>query len=261
MAEATAKEANPFDALPDESLVLILEMCSPQDLARSEMVCRRWRHRASTGCSSAWLRHAKNVWARSGFVYNIPPNPPRPMLERIGEVPVGAMRRALVRFDTAGLVERGEWMRLLRTKLLWGTSVFSRSSTRGWSPPDWAGSVNDCKAAFLLARIEVGRSMPLESELPRQKWDLVYNQHTSETFEIEFLEGHEMTASSHPGMKFTWSLIRDENIWPMGLQVENFPMHRFKRKADGLWIMSNAHVTIEQRVPPQGELPLDLSLS
>lgn len=257
MAEA-GNEANPFDDLPNESLVLILELCAPRDLARCEMFCRRWRDRASsTCCSSAWLRHARDGWVGSGWTHNVPPLPPRPTLERLGEVPVGAMRRALVRFDTAGLVERGEWTRLLRAKLVWGTSVCSRRSpTRGWSFPDWAASANDCKAAFLLARVEARRGMPLESELPRQKWDLVYNQHPSETFEIEFLlEGHEMTASSHPGMKFTWCLL------PTGLQIETFPMHKFVRKANGLWIMSNAHVTIEQRVPPPGDLPLDLSPS
>ena len=83
------------------------------------------------------------------------------------------------------------------------------------------------------------------SELPRQKWDLVYNQHPPETFEIEFLlEGHEMTASSHPGMKFTWCLL------PTGLKIETSDgpadrEHKFVRKANGLWIVSNAHVTIE----------------
>ncbi|KAL3826450.1 hypothetical protein ACHAXA_011259 [Cyclostephanos tholiformis] len=264
MAEASGGVTNPFDALPDESLVLIMEMCAPHDLARCEMVCRRWRKRVSTDCSAAWLRHGLDVWTRTGWVHNVPPLPPRPTLERIGEVSVGAMRRALVRFDTAGLVERDEWTRLLRTKLIWGTSACpSRSPTRGWRPPDWAAGMNDSKAAFLLARIEAGRRMPLESELSRQRWDLAYNRDPSDspelgTFEVEFLDGHEMTASSHPGMKFSWSVYRDENSVPVGLQVENFPVHSFERKANGLWIMSNAFVTIEQRAPPPGDLPLDL---
>jgi hypothetical protein len=276
MTEASKEEGNPFDALPDESLASIMDMCSPRDLAKCEMVCRRWRNiiACSTDCSSSWLRHACDVWRNTGWSHNVPPLPPRPMLERLGRVPVGDMRRALVRYDTTGLMERIDWMRLLRAKLVWGTSACpSRSPTRGWCTPEWATRVNDSKAAFLLARVEVGRRMPLESELSRQKWDLFYNHRPSddddddddeldmfvaEAFEIEFLAGREMTASSHPGMKFSWSIHRDEYSVPAGLQVENFPMHTFKRKANGLWIMSNAFVTIEQRAPPIGDLPLDL---
>ena len=62
-----------------------------------------------------------------------------------------------------------------------------------------------------------------------------------------------MTASSHPGMKFTWCLL------PTGLKIENSDgpadrEHKFVRKANGLWIVSNAHVTIEQRAPPPRRL-------
>jgi hypothetical protein len=271
MAEEIKEGGGPFDALPDESLASIMDMCSPRDLAQCEMVCRRWRNAAcGADVSSTWLRHARDVWTNTGWSHNVPPLPPRPVLERLGGVPVGDVRRALARYDTAGLHERDEWMRLLRAKLVWGTSACAfRSPTRGWVVPEWIARVNDSKAAFLLANVEVRRRMPLETELSRQKWDLFYNRDASddddrldtfvpEAFEVEFLIGREMTASSHPDMKFSWSIYRDECSVPIGLQVENFPLHTFRRTADGLWMMTNAFVTILQRAPPIGDLPLDL---
>ena len=69
------------------------------------------------------------------------------------------MRRALVRFDTA-------------------CSAPNSCGDRrrgGWSFPDWAASANDLQGGV------PARAGRWESELPRQKWDLVYNQHPSET--------------------------------------------------------------------------------
>jgi hypothetical protein len=269
-----------FDIIPDESLVVILDYCSPQDLAKCcELVCHRWRRCISSKCfSSTWLRHARNVWVNTGWTYNIPPHlPPRMMIERLGEVPLRHIRRALVRYDTAGLVEREGWIKTLRAKLLYGTSICTRSPmARGWCVPDWAIRINDAKATFLLAQLEVKRTTPLEFELIRQKWDLIYkheeqdnNENQQMIFEMEFSNTNEVTASSHPGVKFTWNLIRGNdnnngrrtNNIP-GLQIEDFPMHIFNRLDNGLWTISNDHVLITQRVVPYpNEVPLDLSPS
>ena len=248
------QEARPFDALPDELLIHIMQLCEPAALARCEMVCPRWRSCIFAGGSGAWLRKTEELWKGTGWIYNV--SRACPMMERLSKVSVSAMRRALVRFDTAGLTEKSEWMRLLRIKLLWGHAVCT-PSPRGWVAPNWAVNIDDCKAAFLFARIETARQLPLRSELLRQKWDLVYYHHQFEVFEIEFFEGNEMTATSHPGARFHWSLqggAGDSN--EPGLQVERFPLHKFSRRADGLWTMKNAHVTIDQRMPPSDDLPL-----
>lgn len=269
---------NSFNIIPDESLVVILDFCSPHDLGKCELVCHRWRRCISSKCfSSTWLRHAANVWVNTGWKHNVPPVlPPRKIIERIGDVPLRHMRRALVRYDTAGLVEREGWIKTLRAKLLYGTSICTRSPmARGWCVPEWALRINDAKATFLLARVEVKRTTPLESELIRQKWDLIYKHDEDEQdddenepmiFEMEFLDTNEVTASSHPGVKFTWNLIRGNedgrrtNNVP-GLQIESFPMHIFNRLDSGLWTISNDHVLITQRVPYPGEVPLDLTPS
>jgi hypothetical protein len=140
---------------------------------------------------------------------------------------------------------------------------------RGWCVPEWALRINDAKATFLLARVEVKRTTPLESELIRQKWDLVYKHDDEQDeddenepmiFEMEFLDTNEVTASSHPGVKFTWNLTRG-NEDGQGLQIESFPMHIFNRLDSGLWSISNDYVLITQRVPYPGEVPLDLTPS
>ena len=249
------QEARPFDALPDELLVHIMQFCGPADMARCESVSRRWRQCIAAGGGGAWLSKAEDAWRNTGWVHNVAPA--RPMMQRLSSVPVSTMRRSLIRFDTAGLTEKTDWMRLLRVKLLWGHSVCT-ATPRGWLAPSWAISIDDCKAAYLFARIEIARQMPLDSELLRQKWDLVYNHHPFETFEIEFFENKEMAASSHPGEKFRWSVQggpSQPNV-EAGLQIERFPLHRFSRMANGLWAIQNPHVLIQQRIPPSNDLPL-----
>lgn len=245
----------PFDLLPDELLHHIMRRCGPTDLAKCEIVCRRWRSCVSSGCDSAWLLKTAELWASTGWNHNV--SRVCRLSERLRTVPVPAMRRALTGYDTAGLIEKSEWMCLLLIELLWGRAVCSLSHT-GWVPPNWAIHIDDCKAAYLFARKEIARKVPLECELWRQKWDLTYVQHPLEQFEIEFFDNGEMTASSHPGARFRWRLHggRSHPDHPPGLQVENFPLHTLARKADGLWMMCNLHVVIEQRRPPLDDLPL-----
>ena len=151
------------------------------------------------------------VWTR-----NVPPLP-LPLPPDAGAPRRGAalmmwrtMRRALVRFDTAG--PRGAW-RVGRACSAPNSCGDRRRG--GWSFPDWAASANDLQGG-VPARAGRGAAggCPWESELPRQKW-VVYNQHPSETRSSSCWRGtrHEMTVSSHPGMKFTWCLL------PTGLQI------------------------------------------
>lgn len=245
-----------FDKIADECILQIVDYLGPFDLASCEGVSRRFNATiSSSGTSHMWLRFVDALWEETGFVFNVPRL--CPLLERISKVPVSAMRRELMRYDTTCLTERADWMQLLRAKLIWGLSICTRSP-RGWTAPQWARSINDCKAAFLFARIEVARKMPLDSELSRQKWDLIYNQQRHTIFDIEFFDNKEMTATSHGDMKFCWSLQGGPGSSgiEMGLQVDSFPMHKFTRESDGLWIISNAHVVMEQRSPPDDNMPL-----
>ncbi len=244
---------SPFDLLPDELLLHIMAQCVPRALSSSEAVCRRWRSLLSSGGAAAWLLNTEHLWAGTGWAHNVSRS--CALTERLDKVPVCAMRLALRGYDTAGLVEKSEWLRLLRVKLLWGPLVCARSP-RGWVAPPWALNLMDCKAAFYFAMIEIARDAPLECELPRQRWDLTFNAQPSELFEIEFFPNHEMTSTSHPGARMRWSMQHRGPTYASGLLIENFPLHAIRRRHDGLWVMANAHVTITQRPPPPGDLPL-----
>jgi hypothetical protein len=249
-------DLRPFDLLPDELLHLIMLRCGPTQLSRCELVCRRWRTCITPGGDSVWLRMTERLWRSTGWVHNVPRV--CPLTERLRKVPVGAMRRTLIRYDTAGLTERSEWMRLLRVALLWGHSACTLCD-RGWSAPGWALNINDCKAAYMFATLEVARKVPLECELTRQNWHLFYiHSGALERFDIQFFDNKQMTASSHPGATFRWSMQDGSSSrrGEPGLQIENFPLHTFARRADGLWSICNAHVVIEQGVPPPDMLPL-----
>jgi hypothetical protein len=249
------EDLRPFDLLPDELLHLIMLRCGPTELSRCEVVCRRWRTSITSGGDNVWVHKTAQLWRSTGWTHNVPRV--CPLTERLRSVPVGVMRRTLMGYDTAGLTERSEWMSLLRVALLWGHSACTRCD-RGWSAPGWALNINDCKAAYMFATLEVARKVPLECELTRQNWDLLYLHSALERFDIQFFDNKEMTASSHPGARFRWSVQGGGRhaYGEPGLQIENFPLHTFTRRADGLWRICNAHVVIEQRAPPPDMLPL-----
>jgi hypothetical protein len=244
-----------FDLLPDELLLQIMLHCAPAALLSSELVCRRWRAVLLSGGGAAWLTQTRQLWNNTGWVHNVARS--CPLMQRLSQVPVNAMRRALVGYDTAGLVEKYEWMRLLRAKLLWEPfSTFWTQSERGRVAPVWALNIEDCKAAWLFATEEIAREVPLEGELLRQKWDLIFHADPAQEFEIEFFADRTMTSSSHPGASFRWSLQTRDVAGMSGLQIENFPLHCSTRSSEGLWQMRNAYVSIIQRPPPPGDLPL-----
>jgi hypothetical protein len=249
-------DVRPFDSLPDELLHHIMLRCGPSELSRCEQVCRRWRSCAASGGESAWLLHTAQLWRRTGWTHNVPCA--LPLTERLRKLPVSLMRQVLSRYDTAGLVEKIEWMRLLRVELLWPraslTGTVCKRSPRGLVAPSWALNIDDCKAAFMFATIEIARPTPLESQLLQHEWDLIYNNHPGSSFDIQFFDNKEMTASSHPGARFRWRLRRDGD--QPGLEIENFPLHTFSRAADGLWCITNPWVTIKQRAASLHELPL-----
>lgn len=237
----------PFDLLPDELVHRIMLRCSPSALTRCEVVSHRWRECVLASGSSVWLLKTEEMWRRTGWIHNV--SSARPLSQRLSSVSAASMRQALSRYDCSGLSEKSEWIRLLRSHLLWGLGACTKAPT-GWVVPRWAIRMDDCKAAYLFARREITREAPLETELTRQKWDLLYNHHPVESFEIEFFENREMVATSHPGARFRWQ-IQDG-----GLQIETFPLHMFSRTSHGLWRIANENVVMTQRAPPPGDAPV-----
>lgn len=246
---------SPFDSLPDELLLQIMLHCAPSALLNGEAVCRRWRSLLQSGGAAAWLSNTECLWKATGWTHNV--SPAIPLMDRIRKVPVGVMRRVLADYDTAGLAEKSEWMRLLRVKLLWGNvSHFFTRNSRGKVAPQWALEVDDCKAAWHFAVIEIARDVPFEAEVVRQHWDLIYNENPDGVFDMIFSANHTMTCTSHPGATFRWWIQPWRDLSPPGLQIENFPLHRFSRRRDGLWMARNAYVSIIQRSPPPGDVML-----
>jgi hypothetical protein len=243
---------SPFDLLPDDLLLHIMLQCEPCTLIKSEAVCRRWRSLISSD-GAAWLLNTDLIWKATGWTYNV--SRACPFFERMRNLDPSAFSRALVGYDTSRLVEKIDWMRLLCVKLLWEDLVCTPSEG-GWVAPDWALKISDSKAAFHFTIIEMARDTPLNCELPRQKWNLIFNTHPAHVFEIQFFADHTMTSTSHPGATFRWNLEARMRYGEPSLRIENFPLHFISRRRDGLWQMANASVVIIQQAPPPGDLPL-----
>ncbi|KAL3775295.1 hypothetical protein ACHAW5_000946 [Stephanodiscus triporus] len=170
------------------------------------------------------------------------------------------MRRALIRFDTAGLVEA----RAVDAPAARGccdVGILANVDERGWSSPG-LGRVRGATARRRTCSrgSRRGECAPGIRTPAAEVGSRIQSGHVGDVRGRVF-GGHEMTASSHGHEKFTWSLIRDENnMFPVGLQVEEFPDAQIQAQGRRIMDHEQLHVTIEQRVPP-GELPLDLSPS
>ena len=181
-------------------LIVILTYLDPEDVLACELQSSRFRH-ASVCHDSLWLVHCDRVWKRTGFSSHWVP-PCIPLLERIRSVcSIAQMRKALASYETTALVEKRDFVVLLRAKLLFGPAACSRGPRGGYVPPTWAGEkLNDGKAAWAFAKKESSRKAAIESELllGGGRWDLRYKQQPQPLpFDLQFYGNHEMSASSH----------------------------------------------------------------
>lgn len=250
-----AKKRSLFEKLADELIITVAEFLTAQELLTAEQISRRWRQLLSF--TALWMPHVQSLWRETGWRFNKPALVP--LSVRIAQsCGVAQLKKALVLYDTTALVEKKDFITLVRAKLLFGKLLKERDSNGRLVIPEWAkATFNDGKAAWIFSRQELRRLLPLESELLAEKWDLhYYNQGEHPPFEIEFFPNHEMTATSHGDARFSWRL---QGLGPglePGLQVEAFPLHRFSRDPDGRWLMTNDHVVITQRVTEDSPLPL-----
>ena len=235
-----------LDALACELLMAILHFLPPESILAMEIQSKRWRS-AAISHESLWLPYCTKVWKDTGFLPQWVP-PTLPLLQRIRNVcSIAQMRRALASFETTALLEKADFIRLNRSKLLFGIAACTRGPRGGYVPPAWCCELNDGKAAWVYAKRESKRKACIESELllGGGKWDLYYKQSMDDPYEVTFFANKEMTASSHAQARFAWHLNTAPGF--EGVQVESFPLHVFSRDASGSWALENSHVIMRQR--------------
>lgn len=252
--QPVAKKRSLFEKLADELIIEMAEFLTGEELLIAELISRRWRQLLSF--TALWMPHVHSLWQETGWRFNKPALVP--LSVRIAQsCGVAHLKKALVLYDTTALVEKKDYISLVRAKLLFGKLLKERDANGRLIVPDWAKSdFNDGKAAWVFSRQELRRILPLESELFAGKWNLLYYSQGDQypPFEIEFFPNHEMTATSHGDARFSWRLQGHGPGLEPGLQVEAFPLHRFSRDQDGRWLITNDHVVITQRVS-EGSLP------
>lgn len=196
---AVAVKKTTMEALDHYLLIAILSFLQPEEILACEVQNKRFRL-ASVCHDSVWLVHCGVVWKKTGFdALWVPPS--IPLLERIrGVCTIAQMRKALASYETTALVEKKDFIVLLRAKILFGITACTRGSRGGYVPPVWAGEVfNDGKAAWVFAKKESKRNAALESELllGGGLWDLTYKNQSEHTFDLQFYSNHEMSSTSH----------------------------------------------------------------
>jgi len=241
--QAPPKKKASQESLADETLSLIADFLDFDALQSVATSGRRWRE-----CSNhdfIFTKFVTQCWTSTGYTVNVPITVP--LLLRIKNTcSVASIKRALVACDTKGIVEKLDFMLLLRAKLLFGFSRCPPSSSgkSGFRFPAWANAMNDGKCAYLFARKECARKMMLESELVKLSWHLFYKQHPDVPYEARFYEDHTLTCTSHGEARFSWEIIAGNQR--NGVQIQQFPFHHCTRNEDGSWYIENDHVFFRQ---------------
>ena len=117
--------------LSNELISLIAEFLDGDMLFICEEINRQWR--IVVNDTRLWLPLTRHLWTNTRYMVNIPIVVP--LLNRIKKVcTIIAMKKALKACDTSGLLEKIEFMTLLRAKLLFGFKNCARSGDgkTGW---------------------------------------------------------------------------------------------------------------------------------
>ena len=236
----------PAQRLPPELIETIASFLNARELMCFETACAKWRE-VCVVHTSLWIRHLEQLWHKTGYSQNVPALVP--LTVRIkATFGVAQMRRALLLYDTTGLVEKSDFVSLLASRILFGR-LCSAADRRpsGYVFPSWCKHVNDGKRAWLFGLRETRRLVPLDSELFSFSWRLSYKRNPEHgPFGVQFFSNHEMSCESHGEQRFSFRIVSGTDGG--FLQVENFPTHRIYRGPDGAWIWENEHVICHQVV-------------
>ena len=229
--------------LSEELIIEIAYKLDPISLMSMELTNKQLR--INLQYDKIWLKHVYNVWLSTRYIENIPTI--CPLLERIRRVcSIQLLKKALKPYQSqsgGNLIEKMDYMLLLRTKLLFRTRIANNQI------PQWTQKINDGKAAFIYSRIEIKRTKSMfESEITTINWHFRFKEqgHEGEAYEAKFFTDHTLISQFHPDQSMHWETHSGVDGKFDSIQVEHFPRLTFSRAHDGRWEMHNNHVIFEQ---------------
>ena len=156
--------------LSEDLLSNIFAFLTPVELLLVSLVNRRWRRIETNNDGVEWNVHLIKFW--SSFNQNVPTS--YLLLDRINNLSLTLVKRALFRVDTSRCVEKREYQRMLIARLLF----HDRGPKRGRRVfyPEWALRVGQHKATLFHAMKDMKRRDINISELCAIQWRFHFKQ-------------------------------------------------------------------------------------
>ena len=166
----TTNEKHLERCLSDDLLSHIFAFFTPAELLLVSLVNRRWRSIETNNEGIEWNVHLVKFW--SSFSQNVPTS--LLILDRINNLSLTLVKRALFRVDTTRCVEKREYQRMLIARLLF----YDRGPKRGGRIfyPEWALRIGQYKASLFHAMKDMKRHDINISELCSIPWRFHFKQ-------------------------------------------------------------------------------------
>jgi hypothetical protein len=246
---------------------VVCQFLAPSELLLITLIDSEWL--CTSRIDSLWLRHVPQLWANK--TYNNPHHAAGKTLtlhDRIKDVSMANLRKALIQCDTGRCVEKADWRSMLVAKLLFGRLPHILAPPTKYNLlfyPEWALKMPKGKSTYFHARKEAKRDYILKSELVNIKWKFQFKQAQDEAgniFSTEnlpegtvrgyysfFFDDYSMISESHQQM-MQWTMNTVGHVGEPGasvsIQVESFPVLTFSRLEDNRWRMENLYVYFTQ---------------
>jgi len=207
--------------LSEDLLSQIFAFFTPAELLLVSLVNRRWRRMETNNDGVEWNVHLTKFW--SSFNQNVPTS--YLLLDRISNLSLTLIKRALFRVDTSRCVEKREYQRMLIARLLFN----DRGTKRGGRVfyPEWALRIGQHKASLFQAMKDMKRRDINISELCAIQWRFHFKQ--SDFVQVRIIDATGRYALlSHITLLFSPTLLspgRSTTITYLGKQIQRRLFH------------------------------------
>jgi len=179
---------------------------------------------------------------------NVPIFPMKSLLDSIKQVPMPKLNDLLRKFDTARCTREIDFQRMLLAKLFY--FGFSTKSLTNLHFPDWTLNINEYKASYYFYKRQVARHEIFFEELCQIDWNFSYvrNGIGFDTQSTNKFTTDYMYCSPRLGGSLPWQFVTNEGE-QRRIHIDNFRPLSSRRLHNGLWLLENQFVALQQVTP------------
>eukprot|EP01031_Cornospumella_fuschlensis_P027098 gene27098-32741_t len=214
---------------------------------------------------SIWLPAIHKTWNQ--LQWNAIPRDIYNLFERIKQLPISKLKKALVGIDLQRCVEKVDYQRMLLAHLVFnkhmkkelaGTDVRFAGKYLTRNYPEWSLRITSFKASYVFAVQEIQRKEMLVAELTACEWAFTFKDPTmtdmpNHRWMSKFYENGTMESEMQPDYVYSWRVVTtnsSSDAEQLCIQVDSYPVLTASRMTSpssrGRWRLDNMYVTFLQ---------------